>query len=176
MDPACSKPNRAERSRRAGRAGPDTVAGLWPSRNASSSRRREAQILAVVSVGGGIGACARYGTSLIWPTVPGAFPWTTFWINVTGSAVLGILVVLTTEKAGTHPLVRPFLFHGVLSGYTAFSVYAADAHNLIRDDRVATALLYLAVTLAAALFAIWASTALTRLLMAPRAERDEDIA
>ncbi|MGW0615414.1 fluoride efflux transporter FluC [Streptomyces sp. NPDC002788] len=172
MDPDYSKPNQADRSRR---ADPNTATGLWPSPDASTPRHREAQILAVVSAGGGIGACARYGASLIWPTAPGTFPWTTLWINVTGSAVLGILLVLTAEKISVHPLIRPFLFHGVLSGYTAFSVYAADAYNLISDDRVATALLYLSTTLAAALFATWAAITLTRLLTTPRAEQDENI-
>ncbi|MEU3852866.1 fluoride efflux transporter CrcB [Streptomyces sp. NPDC029554] len=130
-------------------------------------------MLAAVVAGGVLGACARYGATLLWPTVPGAFPWTTFWINVSGSAAMGVLMVLITERTTAHPLVRPFLGTGVLGGYTTFSTYAVDARALFGDGRVVTALLYLAATLAAALFAVWAGAGLTRLLALPRAARTE---
>ncbi|MEV5358281.1 CrcB family protein [Streptomyces sp. NPDC052693] len=128
-------------------------------------------MLAAVMAGGVIGACARYGATLLWPAVPGTFPWTTFWINVTGSAAMGVLMVLITERTTAHPLVRPFLGTGVLGGYTTFSTYAVDARGLFVGHRPGTALLYLAATLAAALFAVWAGAALTRLLALPRPAR-----
>lgn len=31
-------------------------------------------VIGVVAVGGGIGATARYGAALLWPTARGAFP------------------------------------------------------------------------------------------------------
>jgi CrcB protein len=150
---------------------PDTAVDPWPPRTAPGPRRRQAEILAVVMAGGAIGACARYGATLLWPTEPGAFPWTTFWTNVTGSAAMGVLMVLITERTTAHPLVRPFLGTGVLGGYTTFSTYAVDARGLLVDHRAATALLYLAVTLTAALFAVWAGAGVTRWLALPRAAR-----
>ncbi|MFI8219321.1 fluoride efflux transporter CrcB [Streptomyces sp. NPDC085932] len=152
---------------------PDTAVDPWPPRKAPGPRRRQAEILAAVVAGGVLGACARYGATLLWPTVPGAFPWTTFWINVSGSAAMGVLMVLITERTTAHPLVRPFLGTGVLGGYTTFSTYAVDARALFGDGRAGTALLYLAATLAAALFAVWAGAGLTRLLALPRAARTE---
>ncbi|MFJ3442222.1 fluoride efflux transporter FluC [Streptomyces sp. NPDC086081] len=151
------QPDRPEAAGRPGR--PAVAAG------------RQAGVLAAVMAGGVIGACARYGATLLWPAVPGTFPWTTFWINVTGSAAMGVLMVLITERATAHPLVRPFLGTGVLGGYTTFSTYAVDARGLFVGHRPGTALLYLAATLAAALFAVWAGAALTRLLAAPRPAR-----
>ncbi|MGV9498066.1 fluoride efflux transporter CrcB [Streptomyces sp. NPDC003642] len=152
---------------------PDTAVDPWPPRRAPSPGRRQAEILAAVTAGGVLGACARYGATLLWPTVPGAFPWTTFWINVTGCAAMGVLMVLITERTTAHPLVRPFLGTGVLGGYTTFSTYAVDARALFGDHRAGTALLYLAATLVAALFAVWAGAGLTRLLALPRAARTE---
>lgn len=154
---------------------PDTAVDPWPpgkaSRKAPGPKRRQAEILAVIAVGGAIGACARYGATLLWPTAPGAFPWTTFWINVTGSAAMGLLMVLITERTNAHPLVRPFLGTGVLGGYTTFSTYAVDARGLIEGHQALTALLYLTATLAAALLALWAAATLTRLLVLPRTTR-----
>ena len=50
----------------------------------------------VVAVGGGRRrhrATARYAASLRWPTPTGGFPWTTFWVNVVGCAVIGVFMV-----------------------------------------------------------------------------------
>ncbi|MGW1990884.1 fluoride efflux transporter FluC [Embleya sp. NPDC001921] len=147
---------------------PDTAIDPWPR---PGRRGHRAEILAAIATGGVIGACARYGATLIWPTAPGTFPWTTFWINVTGSALMGVLMVLITERATAHPLVRPFLGTGVLGGYTTFSTYAVDARHLIDSGRAGVASAYLAATLAAALFALWGAAGLTRRLAPPRADR-----
>jgi CrcB protein len=120
-----------------------------------------ASILAVIAAGGVIGACARYGASLLWPTVPGGFPWTTFWINVIGCALMGVLMTVIGDRT---TLLRPFLGTGILGGFTTFSTYAVDARHLFDGGRAGLALLYLLGTLAAALVAVWSSAALTRRL------------
>ena len=122
----------------------------------------QARILAAIAAGGVLGACARYGAGLLWPTTPGAFPWTTFWINVTGCALMGVLMVLITERTRPHPLIRPFLGTGVLGGYTTFSTYAIDAQHLFDAGLPGVELIYLAATLAAALLALWGAAAITR--------------
>ncbi|WP_328615518.1 fluoride efflux transporter CrcB [Amycolatopsis sp. NBC_00355] len=125
-------------------------------------RRRHRQTVVVVAAGGVLGACARYGATLVWPTAAGGFPWTTFWINVTGCAAMGVLMAVITAMPATHPLVRPFLGTGILGGYTTFSTYAIDAQHLLDGGHALTALLYLVATVAAALAAVWATATLTR--------------
>ncbi|MFH0173847.1 fluoride efflux transporter CrcB [Streptomyces cacaoi] len=123
-------------------------------------------VVAVVAVGGGIGAAARYAASLWWPTPTGGFPWTTFWVNVVGCAVIGVFLVVVTEAVTAHRLVRPFFGTGVLGGFTTFSTYAVDIRKLFDEDRPGTALAYLAATLCAALLAVWlAATATRRVLL-----------
>nr|WP_169393017.1 fluoride efflux transporter CrcB [Streptomyces purpureus] len=137
----------------------------WPPKPGRPSRtpaREQAAILSVIALGGALGACARYGATLIWPTDPTAFPWTTFWTNVSGCAAMGVLMVLITERFTVHPLVRPFLGTGVLGGFTTFSTATIDTQRLLDGGRLATALLYVSATLAAALAAVWAAAALTR--------------
>lgn len=133
----------------------------------SARQPGQVRIVVAVALGGIVGACARHGASLLWPGQPTGFPWTTFWVNVTGCAAMGILMVLITEVVTAHPLVRPFLGTGVLGGYTTFSTYIVDAQHLLNAGRAATALLYLAATLAAALLAVQTSATLTRRLTAP---------
>ncbi|MEU5275585.1 fluoride efflux transporter CrcB [Streptomyces asoensis] len=131
-----------------------------------AARRTRAQgqlpVVAVVAAGGGIGAAARYAASLWWPTPAGHFPWTTFWVNVAGCAVIGCFLVLITEAVRVHRLVRPFFGTGVLGGFTTFSTYAVDIRQLFGEGRPGTALAYLAATLSAALLAVWLAAAATR--------------
>ncbi|MFI7501025.1 fluoride efflux transporter CrcB [Streptomyces sp. NPDC049687] len=122
-------------------------------------------VVAVVAVGGGIGAAARYGASLGWPTHSGGFPWTVFWVNVVGCAVIGVFLVLVTEALTVHRLVRPFFGTGVLGGFTTFSTYAVDIQRLVDEGRPGTALAYLAATLFAALAAVWLAATATRRLL-----------
>ncbi|MFE9674143.1 fluoride efflux transporter CrcB [Streptomyces sp. NPDC006259] len=139
-----------------------------------AARRRSAApgqlpAVAAVAVGGGLGAAARYGASLRWPSAADGFPWTTFCVNVVGSAVIGVFLVLITEALTVHRLVRPFFGTGVLGGFTTFSTYAVDLQRLFDTGHPGTALAYLAATPLAALTAVWlAATATRRVLIRRR--------
>ncbi|MGW0712169.1 fluoride efflux transporter CrcB [Streptomyces sp. NPDC002643] len=122
----------------------------------------QVSVVAVVSLGGAIGAVARYGASRIWPGQPGVFPWTTFWVNVIGCFVIGLLIVAITEIWDVHPLMRPFFGTGVLGGFTTFSTYAVDIERQIAAGHPSIALAYLAATLLAALTAVWLAVTLAR--------------
>ncbi|NDZ72341.1 fluoride efflux transporter CrcB [Streptomyces sp. SID10362] len=127
--------------------------------------RAQAPVVAVVALGGGTGAAARYAASLWWPTQAGGFPWTTLGVNVVGCAVIGVFMVVVTEVRSAHRLVRPFFGTGVLGGFTTFSAYAVDSRSLFADGRVPTGLAYLAATPLAALTAVWlAAWATSRVL------------
>ncbi|MGW2291636.1 fluoride efflux transporter CrcB [Streptomyces phaeochromogenes] len=137
----------------------------------SSLWRGQGPVVAVVSVGGAIGASARYGASLLWPTHPGGFPWTTFWVNVVGCFVIGAFMVVITEAWAAHRLVRPFFGTGVLGGFTTFSTYAVDIRTLVDTGHPRTALAYLAATLVAALAAVWLAVTAARRILAWRRRR-----
>ncbi|MEV8534900.1 CrcB family protein [Streptomyces sp. NPDC051211] len=129
----------------------------------------QGRVLAAVSAGGALGSAARYGLLLAWPAGPGAFPWATFWTNVAGCALIGVLMVLIGEGGRTaHPLVRPFLGVGVLGGFTTFSTYAVDFSRLLDEGEAGRALAYAAGTLAGALGAVWAAASVTRLAVRER--------
>ncbi|MEV0749646.1 fluoride efflux transporter CrcB [Streptomyces sp. NBC_01220] len=122
----------------------------------------QAPVVAVVALGGAAGASARYGAALLWPTATGGFPWTTLVVNVVGCAVIGVFMVVISEAWTPHRLVRPFFGTGVLGGFTTFSTYAVDIERLVDSGRARTGLVYLAVTLLAALAAVCGGVWLTR--------------
>ncbi|MFV6028292.1 fluoride efflux transporter CrcB [Streptomyces sp. NPDC056264] len=127
--------------------------------------RAELPVVGVVAAGGALGASARYGTGLVWPTPEGAFPWTTFTVNVIGCALLGALMVLLTERptewstAPPRRLLRPFLGTGFCGGFTTFSTYSLETERLLSAGDPTRGLLYLGGTLVSALAAVWAGVA-----------------
>jgi len=128
--------------------------------------RTHGGVLAVIGVGGGLGALARYGISLWLPTTPGHFPLGTFLINVLGCFLIGVLMV----RWGQRPLLRPFLGVGILGGFTTFSTYAVETRALLTPGDVPIAMAYLFGTLAAAMLAVLAGVALMRALTRKPAE------
>ncbi|MET7774996.1 fluoride efflux transporter CrcB [Streptomyces mirabilis] len=134
-------------------------------------RRGQAPVVAAVALGGGIGASARYGASLLWPTTAGAFPWTILIVNTIGCAIIGVFMVVITDVWAAHRLVRPFFGTGVLGGFTTFSTYAVDIQHLVEDGEARTGLAYLALTLLAALASVWTAANLTRRVIEWREQR-----
>jgi CrcB protein len=126
--------------------------------------RRHGQwpVVAAVAAGGGLGSAARYAAALRWPAPPDGVPWATFGVNVSGCALIGVLLVLLTEVRAGHPLLRPFLGTGVLGGYTTFSAYGLDVRALAEAGRAGAAAAYAAGTLAGALAAVWLAAGATR--------------
>ncbi|HEY8472668.1 MAG TPA: CrcB family protein [Natronosporangium sp.] len=114
-----------------------------------------------VALGGVLGAAARYGVGLAWPAPPDSFPWATFTVNVTGCALIGVLMGVL-ELIDAHPLIRPFAGTGILGGYTTFSSYAIDIERLVAAGAPRTGLLYLVATPLAAIAAVWVTAVLTR--------------
>ncbi|GAA2759726.1 fluoride efflux transporter CrcB [Actinopolymorpha rutila] len=118
---------------------------------------------AAIAVGGALGALSRYGLTVLVPDGPGSFPWGTFFVNIAGCALIGVLMALLLEVWVAHRLWRPFLGIGFLGGFTTFSTYAVQTRGLLDAGRAATGLLYLFGTVAVALVAVWFGTHLTRL-------------
>lgn len=139
--------------------------------------RTRGAVLAAVSVGGAVGALARYGLGVAFPAGRTGFPWATFGINASGSLLIAVLMVLVVEVWVAHPLIRPFLGVGVLGGFTTFSTYVVDVQRLVNAGAAGRALAYLAATLAVALLAAYVGltvtqTALARATRRPAAERE----
>ena len=81
-----------------------------------------------VSLGGVVGACARYFLSRFIAKIAGtSFPWGTLLINVTGSFLLGLFLVYTTERVFVDPRWRLLVAIGFCGAYTTFSSYAYES-------------------------------------------------
>jgi CrcB protein len=127
-------------------------------------------VLGAISLGGTLGALARYGLAAAFPAPARGFPWVTFAVNTSGCLLIGVLMVLAARLRAGRNLVRPLLGPGLLGGYTTFSTYAVEVHRLARDGAAGTAAAYLLGTVGAAVVAVYAGSAVTRAILVRSAE------
>ena len=93
-----------------------------------------------VAAGGALGASARYVVVVAARRTMGIeFPWGTFIVNVAGSFLIGVLIVVMAEKGGTR--FAPFLVVGVLGGFTTFSAFSLDVAVLYEREEMVSAVL-----------------------------------
>lgn len=121
-------------------------------------------VLAVIAAGGALGVAARYGVANAIPTAAGAFPWATFWINISGSFVLGLFMVIVLERLGPTRYLRPFFGTGFVGAFTTFSTFSVETDLLIKDGHMMTAAAYVASTLVVGLVCAWLGIIVGRLL------------
>lgn len=140
-------------------------------------RRRQVrgQLVVVVGIGiGGVfGAVARYAVSLALPTTAGNFPWSTFAVNISGSVVLGFLLVMLAERFPRGRMTRAVVGTGMIGAYTTFSTFEVDAVNLLRAGRPATAAVYVVASIVAGLLGCWAGIAAGRSLWLSQSRVEE---
>jgi fluoride exporter len=118
--------------------------------------------IASIAIGGGLGTIARYALSVALPAGHG-FPWAIFVVNVSGSFMLGLLVVYLLEIWPPRRFLRPFLAVGLIGGYTTFSSYAGGVLTLLTGGRPALADAYALSSILAALIAVWCGVHAARL-------------
>ena len=75
-------------------------------------------VLLAVGCAGVVGALCRYLVELALPTDTGRFPIGTFVFNVSGSALLGLLLVTLNERFAERRLLGPFVGSGLIGAYT----------------------------------------------------------
>lgn len=120
--------------------------------------------VALVAVGGAIGAVARYLLGLWIATRVGPdFPWGTFAINVSGAFLIGVVLGLATAGV-ISPELRLLLAVGVLGGYTTFSTFSYETLELLLDGNMLAFLLNAAGQLGGGLLAVALGLIVSRVL------------
>ncbi len=116
-----------------------------------------------IAAGGACGAVARYLINasplqnLFKP-----FPFPTFFINLTGSFLIGFLLILLTDKYQVSENFRFAVMVGFLGAYTTFSTFELEIWGLIKENHFLTAFLYLFLSVAAGFVGVALGIALAR--------------
>lgn len=107
------------------------------------------QAYLAVGIGSGIGSALRYGVSLASIATLGSyFPWGTLLVNVLGSCLIGWLAVSVSHRpTDTFIRLQPLLAVGFCGGFTTFSLFSLETLHFVNQGQVATALVYILVSL-----------------------------
>ena len=119
----------------------------------------------LVGVGAFVGAIARYGLGLWFSERFGpGFPIGTLVVNVSGSFLLGFLVVHATERLGLGEPARLLLGVGFCGGFTTFSAFALETMVLLEARAYLAATLNILVSVALSILGVVAGIWLARTL------------
>ena len=114
-----------------------------------------------VALGGALGASGRYLTGVAASRLMGpGFPWGTLTVNILGSFVMGVIVVVLGHYSANR--FAPFLMTGILGGFTTFSAFSLDAVTLWERGQVSVAALYVGASVLLSLAALFAGLVFAR--------------
>lgn len=125
------------------------------------------QNILLVAVGGAIGAVSRYVTGSAATRLMGAdWPYGTFFINITGSFLMGVLAGWLAFRGEGGVQWRLFIGTGVLGGFTTFSAFSLEAALMIERREFLPAAIYSLGSVALGLAGLFAGLWLSRRVFA----------
>ena len=90
--------------------------------------------LLLVGTGGFLGSISRYLASrFLQNTIPSSFPYGTFFVNIAGCLLIGIIYGFSEKSSLLTPGWKLFLAAGFCGGFTTFSTFANENLALLRD-------------------------------------------
>jgi fluoride exporter len=118
----------------------------------------------LVAAGGAIGAALRHLANLAGLRLLGpSFPWSTLFVNVAGSLLMGLLAGWLARRAGPGSTeLRLFLATGILGGFTTFSAFSLDIAALWERGAMLPAAFYAAASVGLSVAALFLGLSVAR--------------
>lgn len=121
------------------------------------------KVILAIAAGGAIGAVLRHLVnmqSLLW-FGPG-FPWSTLFVNIVGSFLMGVLVETSALVWSPGPALRAMIAVGFLGALTTFSSFSLDTAALYGRGELLTAFVYVVVSVVLSIGAFFLALAVVR--------------
>lgn len=115
-----------------------------------------------VGFGGFAGSVLRYLASLAPLRHESGFPLVTLAINVLGAFLLGLIVALAGRSAALDARTILFLKVGLCGGFTTFSAFALESHQLFSGGKPTIAVVYMILSVVLCVFAVYGASALVK--------------
>ena len=110
----------------------------------------------LVGVGGCLGAILRFWLGgYIGNRLGTRFPYGTFFINCTGSFLIGLVVTLLAERTHWSPNWRYLIPIGFIGSYTTFSTFEYETLRSLQDGEFLMAGLNVSLSVIVGFVAVW---------------------
>jgi CrcB protein len=109
----------------------------------------------LICAGGAVGTGARYLLSTALARAFGNFPFGTLAVNVLGSFLVSVLMVLALEKSALSQDLRLIMVTGVMGGFTTYSSFNYETTRMLEEGATGAAALNALLTLAGGFAAGW---------------------
>ncbi len=124
------------------------------------------QTLVAIALGGAFGALSRhFVASAVMKISGGGFPYGTFFVNILGSFLMGLLIIAFAHRFDMTPALRALLTVGFLGSFTTFSTYSMETVLMIEHGEFQSAALYAGGSLIIGVLALIAGMWLGRVIV-----------
>ena len=119
-----------------------------------------------VALGGALGAMLRYAVAMtLGAPVLGGLPKSTLMVNIAGSFVFGLLLIIGQSWFQYSEQLRLVLMVGLLGAFTTFSTFSYDVYHMMVNGFSIQAVIYVLLTVFSCIIAIFMGVSLGRLLV-----------
>ncbi|MVZ64546.1 fluoride efflux transporter CrcB [Sphingobacterium sp. DK4209] len=119
----------------------------------------------IIGIGGAVGSILRYSTGhFIAKQFPNTIPTGTLFVNIIGCLIIGLLIGFFDKYQLINNQWKLLLITGFCGGFTTFSSFAAENLNLINNNQVIQALLYIVLSVLLGILAVWAGLAIVKII------------
>lgn len=116
-----------------------------------------------IAIGGAIGSVARYLINISpLQNFLKPFPFPTFFINITGSFLIGFLLIFLTDKLAVGENLRLAIIVGFLGAFTTFSTFELEIWTLLEENQYVIAFIYLFLSVAVGFLGVVAGIKLAK--------------
>lgn len=117
----------------------------------------------IVGIGGFFGSILRYlGGIWIDKLSHTSFPWGTFFVNIVGSFIIGIVYAIAEKGNFLNEEWRLLLAVGFCGGFTTFSSFAYNNFTLLKDHTIGLFLFNVFGSIAIGVFTVYLGIILVR--------------
>ena len=115
-----------------------------------------------VATGGALGASLRFISSSIFNLFYPNLPIGTFFVNVLGSFIIGLLINTLEMRSSSEIFIKYFLIIGVLGSYTTFSSFSYEVIELYNNKKLLLSIIYILASVFSCIVAAYAGYSINK--------------